>query len=371
MSDQERREHLFLVTDNMLEKHQEWQESDSQQMTEEFAQAIDECLEVFEHGGIPHDCRALARSVETLEGLWQRYKADATLSSDPYALPGGGFWKAIEVVEDFRAAAVPRRPAQLEPIAELTAQKVGDNQICRMYGWVESNGQPQLWKLREERAKPGTHVTADFVAPQERSRREADEKQAETIRRIREQRAQKLENLTREAPESIEDLLLQGVSVKQICKTKKCTKETVLAEAARLGLPEPMLDYVDPRATRAPQEPGINEAAERSLDAYSRAGKADPPPEPRKVGRPKGSKTKHSKTTLPPAPRRPTIEDDDPQMPDEPPPTLEQEILMYASQGMSPDDVAVSVSTEDVPVPTSKVLAILERAKHDPQLQGV
>lgn len=67
----------------------------------------------------------------------------------------GRLWSAWSRV---RAAFEPihnEKPRSLKYLVE--AAGAPRSQICRMYGWVDEHGEPQMEKIDEEMAKPGTH----------------------------------------------------------------------------------------------------------------------------------------------------------------------------------------------------------------------
>jgi hypothetical protein len=139
----------------------------------------------------------------------------------------------------------------LEPIKALVEQKVPDRQICLIYGWVEqvNDGKgktatiPQLWKLREEIEKPGMHTGEGFVPPAEQRRLDAEEKAKKIIEDIREAQGRKLEKLAAPPPESLEKLIVDGVSARQIAEILHCGIEEVYRRCKDLKLTPPPEHY--------------------------------------------------------------------------------------------------------------------------------
>lgn len=344
MSIDERRDHLLLVTDHLLTVQREWVQSDTPYITEAVETAVDDAIDLWAHGPLPGDCRVLAGYFDRLAERWSEWRAIAAINPDANPVPKQSFWKVLEMIAEEREAKQPQGRKTLESVATLTAQKVPDRQICKIYGWLDAKGNAELWKLEEERLKPGTHVNADYVAPHERARLAAEEARRTSIERIREQQERKVKNLTEPAPESLEDLVRQGLTSKQIARMRKTTVKQVEADCRAAGLDVPPEKYDLQAAVpldRAPTE------AEERIDAARQA-------------------------------RRDASEGDaNDGDPDDSPGgamTLEQEIVWHHSQGMAPADIAKNVSGGDQKITVAKVRAVLKRFEEDPagfDLDGV
>lgn len=240
---EERREYLLLVVDRLLETHKQWVASDTPYMTEEFEKAVEEAIEVFDSGSVPANCRDLTARVESLAEHWHAYRSQALLSRDSHLLPGNGFWKALEQTREAREGARPQADVALESIADLTRQNVSDRQICLIYGWVDATGQPEIWRLREERAKPGAHTGEGFEPPLRKRRLEREQRQREIVAGIRQQQARKLERLSSKPAESLEKLVADGVSAKQIAKMLGCDVDDVYRRCKELKITPPAEAY--------------------------------------------------------------------------------------------------------------------------------
>lgn len=343
MATDERREHLLLVTDNLLAVWNAWAaNSDVRYITRTFEDAINDALFVFGDGSIPGDLRVLHARMEVLDEHWQAWNEKNERSGGKHPIPDNAFWKALEAIEAARQEAVRPTRKMLESIAELTAQKVPDVQICRMYGFTDNgmpNGTPNIEMLREERANPGTHTdpAKGFLPPWEKKRQNDEQKQLEIIERIRRQRQGKMDLLTKVAAESIEQLIKEGVSGKQICRMKKIDESQLATYCEERGLEMP---------------PWL--LASGNLIA----GDHDLEPD---VEEPAGS----LKESVKPIP----VEHSDPSETDEAgePMTLEQEIVMYHKTGtMTPPQIAEAVSRPGNEVSAKKVNAIVKRYEADP-----
>ena len=269
MSERERATHLLAVVDNVLTKRREWIESDSPYVTEDVETAVDELVEVFSGGMVPGNCRAIEEQVGQLGRFWRVWKDEVAATGLTTILPSNDFWKAIERVAELREAAKPRPKRRLETIQDLAVvQKVPAYQICDIYGWMDENGQPESWKIAEELATPGKHTGPEsgWVDPGEKKRLEAEQKRAAIVARLAAKQAAKIERANRKAPESLEDLVGQGVPIYQIADILKTTEAAVLAECDRLGIGRPA-ELASVHASRAPQEPGIAAEVEAAYDA--------------------------------------------------------------------------------------------------------
>lgn len=324
MHDEQRR-HLLLVIDHLQGVHEEWMNSDATVVTEPFRSAIEETVEVFGNGDLPNDCRELNARVEEMGKQWSVYQERIEASGNTEELPGNGFWRALEAVEKGREAARPHRRVQLESLSELKEQKVPDTQICKIYGWVDSENRPELWKLREEREKPGTHLGPDFVPPLERKRLEADAQREAYLKKMVERSKAKVERISAPAPESWEELFAQGLSARQLAKLKNCTLEEVWEKADELGVDRPAEHYSDPRmAGGGVHDTPLSEARAAGVE-FRRAGAV-------------------------------VAEPDEVEVPDERGPLkTDDEVMLYHSQGMNTRQIG-----EAVGIPWQKVAAIIK-----------
>lgn len=362
-----RQQFLTDVTKSFLEARVAWVESETPYITAGLEQAVDDLVESFGEGDIPGELRRLERTVtDELAPHWSAWKRVAALSKDNTLLPSGDFWKAVDHLEDALQLAEPRPVQEVETIAELKAQKVSDAQICKIYGWIDGNGTPEIWRLQEEIREPGKH-TENWVNPNERRRQEQEAREKDVSKRIANRQASKIKQLTEPGPESIETCLRQGLSLRQTMKITKKNRDEILAEAQRLGLPAPPENYEDPRTKRSPMEPEIAEETARAFDAQqNRRGRAPQPApvdddddlvfDPDVTAEAMGETVKEGEGTGEDAPGGAM--------------TLEQEIVTYHQQGMEPAAIAENVKLEGKSG-LRKVNAIIKRFSEDPAAFGV
>lgn len=94
-------------------------------------------------------------------------------ASDSERLPGGS--TAMWMAWDRFTTAVKtmgRRPPLPEPVTELFIKGVKEPQIAKIYGWRDASGFPDVRKVAEELARPGTHFDpATWVHPAAEKRR--------------------------------------------------------------------------------------------------------------------------------------------------------------------------------------------------------
>ncbi|WP_321377067.1 hypothetical protein [Trichococcus shcherbakoviae] len=261
----DRRGQLLLVLDAMFSTHRDWVESDTPYMTEVLEIAVENVIEIFSTGDVPSDCRELTKLVDELERQWSVYRDDASIKNDPTFLPNNDFWKVVDRLRRSREVARPKPQHVLESIEELTSQKVSDRQICIIYGWIDGKGQPELRRLQEERKNPGTHTGKDFVHPLERKRIEEEERRRQIVENVRQAQQRKLQRKKVEPKESLEQLVADNVSVKQIAVILGCSTDEVSRRIAAAGLSMPADNY-DPNPTG-----GINESQVRKAAGIGRS----------------------------------------------------------------------------------------------------
>lgn len=351
----ERHDHLMLVVDSLLETWNQWSSlSDIRYLTKKFEEAVDDCLTVFEDGSIPGDIRAMNTCVDMLREQWTAWQDANETAGGTIPLPQNAFWKALENIEAARKTLEHPKRRVLESIADLTAQRVTDAQICRMYGFTDTgmpNGNPEVWKLSEERAKPGTHTdkSKGWLPPWERLAQAEEAKQQEIVERIKRTRESKMKLLEDVAKESIEDLIVQGVSGKQICLMKKIGENELVAYCDEHNLLAPnWLGESPNQMTGTHDYTQADEAADTAvIDAIIAEGEAEAPPD--------------AEETV--ARKSPIVD-----VLEKGPMTLEQEIITYAGVGMTHQDIAAAVSREGNEVSRQKVSAVLKRYEAEPEI---
>lgn len=230
---------LLSAVDLFLQQYALWVEAEHQDLlTDEFQDSLLAMVDEFAVGDMPGSCRDLDDVVRSLGRVWAEYEEQV---SQQEPMPRSTFWEAVERLAETRRGQKPWEAKPLESVAMLHAQGVTHRQIALMYSYSPTgqdrnrvgpfwrNGVPQDHLVEKELQNPGSVIPADFVHPADLAAR-----QSEALRRQR--RLQRIETLATTAPvnkppESIEELLRQGVSVRQIAKMHGVSVAVVLEEA--------------------------------------------------------------------------------------------------------------------------------------------
>jgi hypothetical protein len=246
----------------------------------------------------------------------------------------------LESIELAQVGVKQPKTYTLEPIAKLEAMTppTGDQQICRMYGFTDDgtpSGNPIVTMLQEERTTPGRHTGpgTGWEPPHARRQKAIEAKQRAAVEQMQKAAQSKVARLTEPAKETIDELIVQGVSGKQLCRMKKCTRADLAAycKEHRLTVPE----------------------WEQST-ANTVSGDFDRPgPEIVPMGVMPGDKAEID-----------AVEGE--RVDDIGAMTLEQQIVMYHQSGLAPRDIAEKVSEPDAPITSQKVGKVLARWKADP-----
>lgn len=215
-----------------------WRGATTKALSDQVLSAWDAVIELTYAEKIDQDARELVLEIDEMEDellAWAR-----AFESRPDSVSPAGteaLWQRWRCVRD---RMKERKWPLPEPIADLTAQGVGDGQICRIYGWKNENGQPDFatlskqreWeryqsdeKLREkwQGAKPQRQYDPSTWQHPSKARHDA-----EIQRRWNGRDKGQWEPLAseppkaqpQEAPEPIEDLIAQGVPGAQVAKMK-------------------------------------------------------------------------------------------------------------------------------------------------------
>lgn len=263
---------LLQSVTNFLRTHDQWCDSSTQIIDDNYESAVEEMLRTWEDGDLPGRLRLLADAVENFRREWTGYLNRRT-PRNPMAQTDR-LWKAVEGLIRERAGFEAGESKALEPVALLLKQNVTPNQIAQhIYGHdgkgpFLKNGRTQADLVQQEADKPGSVIPANFIHPLEQSA--AREHQELLKKRIA--RTRTLAKTHADAPESIEELLRQGVGVSQIAKMKGVSINDVVAAAKAVGVD------VGPVSAPIPL-PGANFADDVGVDqgdaGYHAAGPLD------------------------------------------------------------------------------------------------
>lgn len=151
-------------------------------------------------------------------------------------------WEAWRrIVKAATAQVAHRKP---EPIKDLFERDgVSLQQIAKIYAWFNEFGAPDVQKVSEELANPGTHY--DPTTWRHPSQVNHERQMAEKWAARRESKKNAIERESSQsspahssavAPEPLDDLIFQNVPKEQIAKMKRISVEEVEARAEELGL---------------------------------------------------------------------------------------------------------------------------------------
>jgi hypothetical protein len=183
---------------------------------------------------IATDAHAIVLAIDAFNDRYDEWAELSELSPEMSSPKGSPeMWAAWGDV----MRSLPERPAKrLETIAQLDLEKVSDRQIALMYGWKQADGSPDVNKVREERAAPGTHYNAaEWVNPQY-AKEDAEIAAKWSERAIRITSVESIAE-AKMAPETLDDLIRQDVPSKQIAMMLKIDIEEVKARARALNFP--------------------------------------------------------------------------------------------------------------------------------------
>lgn len=267
MSIEDRKAELVGAVEYMLECRRDWRESADDRLREDhdLVDAVETLMALFAEGDIPGECRRLADQVAAMDAPWQKWRQQCDESPlNAPAQPGQQFWRCVELLETLLSEAIEPKVTRHASVAELIEQKVSPAQICRIWKLLKPDGTPDMEKFYEEKEKPGRHTAVNPYEAQAAAERDALRRKVEAARqRLRARRAKE----QTPPPDSLEALVGQGVSARQLARMFHQPVEWIQAECRRLGLPQPAVDYDPVTAAKAPQNPGWNEEAERMLEA--------------------------------------------------------------------------------------------------------
>lgn len=245
-----REDALVCAVLELIDHRNAWQAgSEENKLPEAFLTHVDATINLFETGGgIPQDCLGLFKLVERLKKEWEEFQM---YISGRNPVPRQEFWRIITEMENTLTFAQPSVNEQrIEGVQELAGQGVSHRQIALIYshegvGPFMTNDKtplPRVDLVKDEIAKPGSIIKPDFVHPRIIAERELASRYTNRIARraaeIREQLEQgKVEQTAAVpvGPESIDELLAQGVPDNQIVKIKQCTLMEVLETKKRIA----------------------------------------------------------------------------------------------------------------------------------------
>ncbi len=345
------RVYLRALCASLRQQHKEWASGADGVIGEGFVEIAAETVAGFKETDLPPGLEPLAASVAQFAEHWESFRGQ--LKDNDLTQPAPGLFAALDEIHQFEALASAGAPHVLESVAEFTRQKVGNAQIADNYGWVDRSGNFETWKVEEERQTPGKHVGPDFVSPLERKRRLALNADQLKLKELFQRSLDKIAGAVSTAPESLDELVAQKLSLNQIATMLCISPSDVMARCEERGLPMPPTDYDSPQTARAPQEPEMSDAAVRSFEAGQKtigaaSREGDEPTRPPASGDPEGSGMGDidGLSGL----------------------TVEQKVLALSGRGLTNSDIAGWMTDHDDTITHQKVSGILRRARENPEI---
>jgi len=239
-----------------------WRGGSAKGMSGEVARALDQLCELCNAAEVDDDAKEIVLALDRVSTeftAWAEAFDIAPESVHPTGTPDlwAAFRSAVSVTVD-----APRRLP--EPIRDLMEAGVSDQQVCKIYGFLHPDGSGDLAKLAEEKAKPGTHYDPETWVPPHLERRRQEINDLWANRSFSGHTPVEAEppKPRPAAPESVDELIAQGVGAEQIARMKGMTVEEVEGYAAKLGLP------LEGRVIRSPerQESQLDDLAKRRAE---------------------------------------------------------------------------------------------------------
>jgi hypothetical protein len=247
---------------------------DSMEVPELWDDAIQRCRAVLKEQGVPVGHLSAVLAGWRFQGAYVGKEADEQgglvriIEGAQFPLDISWWQPWLELLEE-RDRLYEGSRKVLESIKSLAeTQKVSPLQICRIYGWIDASGRPETWKVEEELAEPGKH-TAGHVCEGERARQYKIMKASQEREALKAKLLGRLQRMQARSPETLPELLRQGVSGRQICAILGVSPAELERQCGDLGMEAPAFEYRDIRSQRAAMEPAIKVEAERELDAWT------------------------------------------------------------------------------------------------------
>jgi hypothetical protein len=266
----ERRESILTAVDTLIRVHDEWEADPNSPVvpTERFEKAVHLCIGICGEGDIPSDCRDLVAAVVRFGREWDAYSGGR---QDNEFRPLGTFWDAFRAMRSARTGRPQYQPRTLESVAILLGQGVSPKQIAYfIYGdngvgpFVGPRGEVLHDLIDKERREPGSVIPAGWVHPSEVALMQQHE--ADLTTQLQDF-SQELQDADGTDPATIEQLLIEGAFINQICRAKGVTREEVIHIANRLGVIAKDPDNLT--TLRAPHEPKITPEQDAALQPHS------------------------------------------------------------------------------------------------------
>lgn len=247
----DREKYLSSLCETLFKEHDSWVESDEESLSLAFIQAAQKLVEGFGQGAIPESMRRLELQVSQFAKIFSAVSMVDLIDSanDSYI----EFWSCFEELrKTFFICNGSDCPVKenIPAIDELRRQGSPDAQICRLYGFMKNNhyGEwvPDLEKLNEEEQSPGKWTGNNWKSPAALQKENQQKQASDNIAKINKKRD--LKNTRKKTNQSIDELIAEGVSLRQIANMKGVSVERIkkYAEEKNLEYKEDYFDIPDP-----------------------------------------------------------------------------------------------------------------------------
>ena len=213
----------------------QWRGNMVRAITVDVETAANELFESCDTAEVDPGTREIVLAVDRFQEAMEDWKKRLQLQESSAGPQGSAkFWAAYS---EMLTKLSPRTKKLPEPIGQLIKQEVSYPQIAKIYGWYDDAGVPDIRRLQEEIDKPGTHYNpATWVSANDRAF-ELELATAWSSREARRQAARVVAMPARTDPrETLDQLIDERVSVRQIAKMLKIDEETVRRRAAEIGI---------------------------------------------------------------------------------------------------------------------------------------
>jgi hypothetical protein len=283
----ERETSLLSAVDKFLGQFRAWAENDGPDLlTEEFQDSLAEMADEFSVGDMPSSCRDIDDCVRDLGRAWAEYESYV---SQQEPMPRSTFWEAVSRLDEVRQGEKPWERKPLESVRMLKDGGATLRNIAVNYSYSPTgedrnrvgpfwrNGVCQEHLVQQEYDNPGSVIPAGWIHPMH-----AAEMQNEAIRRQR--RLRRVESLVENPthaspPESIEQLLREGVNVPQIARMHRVSIAVVLQEAEAKGITISDPRFAKPGAAVPGDSPAHAPATTAPIYPASAYDSPTPPPD--------------------------------------------------------------------------------------------
>jgi len=214
--------------------HVVWRGRPTKAISEAMVESFEEMFGTVSTLDIDVDAHAIALAIDAFNDRYDEWAEQSELS--PEMTSPSGSPEMWSTWRELITTLADRPVRSIESIAQLDIEKVGDRQIALIYGWAQSDGSPDIQKVREERANPGTHFDkSKWVHPQDAA--DAAEVAARWSQRSLRIAASDAMGEASMAPETLDDLIRQDVSSKQIAMMLNIEVAEVKERARLLNIP--------------------------------------------------------------------------------------------------------------------------------------